>query len=272
MKHVKLFESWNTNESENSVEKFKAYLIKYCTKEEGKEPDETCKRALEFLDKISTNLYFLRWLNQGSTLLLQEIFRKSIGEEKFRKFWNGNAQEELLDFNAFTTIDSAGMHFREESNESYKFSGYSSKKEMEAAEALDELNDELKDLLRDRRELDRDMEEEAGEKGDKWTDADANRYGEQMNRKDEEIEKKEKEIKLAQEKLDKFSEPKEKKAGDVSYAILKKNIEDIKKSIKAWPERSTKGQAEIYKTRYNMGEDIPSIMIAIEKLKTNKLI
>lgn len=28
MKHVKLFESWSTNESENSLEEFKAYLIK----------------------------------------------------------------------------------------------------------------------------------------------------------------------------------------------------------------------------------------------------
>lgn len=164
------------------------------------------------------------------------------------------------------------IHTFDQFNESYKFSGYSSKKEMDAADALDQLKDELKDLLRDRRELDRDMEEEAGEKGDKWTDADANRYGSQMNKKDDEIEKMEKEIKVAQEKFDKFSEPKEKKAGDVSYTILKKNLEDIKKSIKAWPERSFKGQAEIYKTRYNMGEDIPAIIVALEKLKTNKLI
>ena len=93
-----------------------------------------------------------------------------------------------------------------------------------------------------------------------------------MNDKDEEIEAKKKEIKIAQEKFDKFSEPKEKKPGDSSYFVLKNHLEDVKKSIKAWPDRTDKEQATIYKKRYDMGEDIPSIIIAIEKLKTNKLI
>ena len=40
-----------------------------------------------------------------------------------------------------------------------------------------------------------DMEQEAGQKGDDWSDADANRYGGEMNEKEENIEKYEKRIK-----------------------------------------------------------------------------
>lgn len=105
MKHVKLFEYWNANESVNG-EEFKAFLIKYCTTKEGKEPDEICKRALELLDEISGDSSFGKWLTQGSTLLLQDLLRKTT--------YNGigNSTEQLIDFNAFTTLDSACMHFR----------------------------------------------------------------------------------------------------------------------------------------------------------------
>jgi hypothetical protein len=61
---------------------------------------------------------------------------------------------------------------------------------------------DLKDLYSDKRTLLNDMEAEAGEKGDKWTDADANRYGGELNDIDSQIEKllvrrQEIEIKLA---------------------------------------------------------------------------
>lgn len=53
----------------------------------------------------------------------------------------------------------------------------------------DELEWELKDLKSRRRQLDIDMELDAGEMGDKWTDDDANRYGTEMNELDNNIEK-----------------------------------------------------------------------------------
>ena len=61
---------------------------------------------------------------------------------------------------------------------------------------------DLKDAYEDRRNIYDDMEAEAGEKGNEWSDEDANRYGEKLNAVEEEIEKliklrQEKEVKLA---------------------------------------------------------------------------
>jgi hypothetical protein len=61
---------------------------------------------------------------------------------------------------------------------------------------------DLKDAYEDRRYIYDDMEAEAGQKGNEWSDEDANRYGEKLNAVEEEIEKliklrQEKEIKLA---------------------------------------------------------------------------
>jgi len=61
---------------------------------------------------------------------------------------------------------------------------------------------ELKDAYTERRNIFDDMEAEAGEKGEKWTDDDANRYGSRLNLVDSEIEdlikrRQEIEIKLA---------------------------------------------------------------------------
>lgn len=61
---------------------------------------------------------------------------------------------------------------------------------------------DLKDAYTERRNIYDDMESEAGEKGDSWTDDDANRYGSRLNLVDAEIEglikkRQEIEIKLA---------------------------------------------------------------------------
>ena len=47
------------------------------------------------------------------------------------------------------------------------------------------------------------MEEEAGQKAEKWSDDDGNRYGALMNELEEKIEKAEKRIKEITDKLDK---------------------------------------------------------------------
>lgn len=155
-------------------------------------------------------------------------------------------------------------------NEAYNF-----KRKQELEDELHTLIDELSDLEKEREQLDTDMENEAGQAGDKWTDDDANRYGVYMDNKDREIEKKKKEIQKAQEIFDKFESSRKSrviKPGDISYKILKLHIDDLKSSIKSWPNRNDKEQAEIYKKRYGISEDIPSIIIAINKLKMKKLI
>jgi len=50
------------------------------------------------------------------------------------------------------------------------------------------ISQELKDAYTERRNIYNDMDAEAGEKGDAWSDSDANYYGERLNRVDSEIE------------------------------------------------------------------------------------
>lgn len=61
------------------------------------------------------------------------------------------------------------------------------KKREELEWELIEISTELKDLYKDKRGLFIDMDEEAGQKGDEWTDDDANYYGEKLNTIDDEI-------------------------------------------------------------------------------------
>jgi hypothetical protein len=61
-------------------------------------------------------------------------------------------------------------------------------KKREALEnQLDEVFQDLKDLNKEKTNLYREMDMEAGEKGDKWTDADGNRYGQELNDIDDKI-------------------------------------------------------------------------------------
>ena len=50
------------------------------------------------------------------------------------------------------------------------------------------ISQDLKDAYAERRNIYNDMEAEAGEKGDAWSDDDANRYGSRLNLVDDEIE------------------------------------------------------------------------------------
>jgi hypothetical protein len=51
------------------------------------------------------------------------------------------------------------------------------------------ISQDLKDAYVERRNIFADMESESGEKREKWTDDDANRYGAMLNKVDDEIEK-----------------------------------------------------------------------------------
>jgi len=58
-----------------------------------------------------------------------------------------------------------------------------------------DLIDQMKDAAKDYERLDSEMNQDAGQKGDAWTDADANRYGGDLNKLQTKIEK------LAKQKL-----------------------------------------------------------------------
>ena len=131
------------------------------------------------------------------------------------------------------------------------------------------LYDELASLKQERKDLDRDMENEAGQKGDAWTDEDANRYGELMNVKDKEIEKIEAEVAKLSTRLDNYHNPKGPRVpipGSDALRKAKANFEDIERSIRSWPDRSPEEVADIMKKRYGMQdstEDIANVLISL---------
>jgi len=63
------------------------------------------------------------------------------------------------------------------------------KKRQAIEDELDDIIADLKELYSNKSEIFSDMENEAGQKGDDWTDDDANRYGNELNAIDDKIEK-----------------------------------------------------------------------------------
>jgi hypothetical protein len=77
------------------------------------------------------------------------------------------------------------------------------KQREKAQDTLWDISLELKDLYAERTSIYSDMNAEAGQKGSDWADADANRYGGELNRVEDKIEqlipkRKQLEIKLAE--------------------------------------------------------------------------
>jgi hypothetical protein len=62
------------------------------------------------------------------------------------------------------------------------------KKRQALEDKLIDINDDIKSAIQQRHALFIDMEEEAGEKGEDWSDEDANRYGQQLNDIDDTIQ------------------------------------------------------------------------------------
>ena len=72
------------------------------------------------------------------------------------------------------------------------------KERTKAQYKLLDISQELKDLYDERANLYSDMENEAGQKGDKWSDDDANRYGGELN----DVESKIEELMIKRSKLE----------------------------------------------------------------------
>lgn len=144
------------------------------------------------------------------------------------------------------------------------------KSALELEDHIRDLETELKDLKRELKSLFEEQDLEAGEKGEDWTDADANRYGAQMNEVEKKIESKQEEIKKAEAQLYNLTKsrgPREPKPGDDIRKILKKNLDDIEKSQKSWPDRTAEEQAKIYKKRYNIEYNVSKIVDIMKELK-----
>ena len=98
-------------------------------------------------------------------------------------------------------LESLGVTFNKERAKSNKPRGVRGNKREQMEGNVEELEYELKGYKQDLKQLNFDMELDAGEKGNNWTDADANRYGGIMNDLEEKIKSLEKQIEKIEEKL-----------------------------------------------------------------------
>lgn len=124
-----------------------------------------------------------------------------------------------------------------------------------------EKQEELDQMFLDM-EGDPDIESEGGPIADKW--------GKELNKQQEAIDK----LDLQIEKMENPATRKKREAGlqTDSKRILLKNIEDVKRSMKAWPDRNVEEQASIYKKRYGISDELTAVVGAIKELQAeNKL-
>jgi hypothetical protein len=121
---------------------------------------------------------------------------------------------------------------------------------------LIELKNDLKDAWLDM-ENDPEVEPEGGPVANKWADR---------------IEKMEKEIAEVESKINKMENTVKKARTPQSDAQKKitKNVEEIRKSILSWPDRTPEQQAEIYKKRYSINDDLETIVNVLKELKLAK--
>jgi len=98
-------------------------------------------------------------------------------------------------------LESLGITFNKERAKSNKPRGVRGERRNVMEGEVEELEYELEGYKQDLKQLNFDMELEAGEKGDKWTDADANRYGGEMNDLEEKIKTLENQIAEKEKKL-----------------------------------------------------------------------
>ncbi len=105
---------------ETEFQNFKAYFPQYFVDMDHRHSQDAEARGLSFLDQIykacQTNpeakSRMHQWLKNGDTLLLRDDILKKYTDYR-RDAFTSNAPEALLDFNAFASLDSAGLHYHE---------------------------------------------------------------------------------------------------------------------------------------------------------------
>jgi chromosome segregation ATPase len=131
---------------------------------------------------------------------------------------------------------------------------------------INDLKEELNDLKQRRTQLDIDMENEAGQMGDAWTDEDANRYGGLMNDLDEEIQAKMIEVNVAQKELEETKTTED--DDDTNYYSgleddLFNNIKYIKDFRARYPNATLDDEANEYKRMFSLNSTIDEIKLAL---------
>lgn len=136
---------------------------------------------------------------------------------------------------------------------------YSSQRLMNLKQAKKELEEELKDLFR-QMEDDPELEPEGGKVADEW--------GAKLEQKEKEIAK----IKAKINKMETSTQRAPREAQGDAKKKLTKNIDDIKNSRKFYPERTIEQQAEIYKKRYKIDDEVEKITAVLKELENSKKI
>lgn len=120
-------------------------------------------------------------------------------------------------------------------------------------EELENLEADIKQAYSDM-ENDPDIEIEGGPVADEWGGK---------------IDKMEKEVEKIKEKIAKLKipiKPREPKPFTDAKKLLTKNIDDIKQSMKSYPDRTVQQQAEIYKKRYKIKDGLETIATALKEI------
>jgi hypothetical protein len=149
--------------------------------------------------EISTHVYSGQYAKGG--VVKGAKFKHDGKEYEIKKIQDGSIYTTDGKIYSLKALESFGVKFTKERAKSNKPRGVRGERRERIEYELEDLYNDLKYAKQDLRDLKRDMEEEAGEKGEKWTDEDANRYGEQMNFIEAQIESLEKQIAVKEEKL-----------------------------------------------------------------------
>lgn len=157
----------------------------YCMGIRGAIPYDRCmETAKQYID-VQNSLY------TESGIKIKPASNKNSIFESFKSIYESDIIDENINDPVLMAIRAAKMSrekSQKEEEKRRKKRVYGKKRDELEWELIEVLN-ELKDLYKDKSALFVDMEEEAGQKGDEWTDDDANYYGEKLNTIDEEITK-----------------------------------------------------------------------------------
>lgn len=162
MKHIKLYEQFLNENKEISLEdllsKYMITFEDYCSRKNN--DPEIKKRALSLLDEMMdlsksdkeiSNMLFQWFTGEGSTLKLQAILRKTSYQGSNPE--KSNSKEGLLDFNAFSLLDTVSMHSKQTGKLPHDFSFF---------EVMFGLTHAVKEGTLDEKELNRILDEITG--------------------------------------------------------------------------------------------------------------
>ena len=120
--------------------------------------------------------------------LISDILRQRHGGTYIDKAFEGKLNE--MDMNdPILVAVRARKTMLDKAKSAPKYKKISTKRYYQLLDREIDIINQMKDASREFEQLDSDMNQEAGQKGDDWSDADANRYGGDLNKLQTKIEK-----------------------------------------------------------------------------------